>query len=138
MAELFERHLQRPDSDQHVKGADISYVGDTNNLSLELILPLGKRDPHAVTEILEELFPVHAFRKHDTRGRRAGIFRGEEVKAQRLSRGPGGPGQSFVARIHALQPLLLHHFERCMEAEDQRHRRSERRGLLLLVFSLQF
>ena len=38
MAEVRERHLQRPDRDQHVEGAQITHVADAHQLAFHLIL----------------------------------------------------------------------------------------------------
>src|SRR4051795_3903378 len=125
-AELVERHLEPRQRRQDVERAEVAAVGDADDPALELVLPAVGGDAE-LAQRARDLAAVDRVRQldgGDHRGALVGVA--VDLEPDRLGAGAGGAGEQLVAGEDVLQPLLLDHVERDVEAEEQRHRGRER------------
>ena len=57
-AKLLECHFQSTDRDDHIERTHVPDVCDANNLTLQVILSLGKGDAHVDTQVVQQLISV--------------------------------------------------------------------------------
>src|SRR3954452_12727045 len=125
VAELGEHHLEARQRGQDVEGAEVAAVSDPQDLALELLLAPVGGDPE-LAQRAGHLAAVDRLRQLEGGDDgRALVGVAEDLEPDGGGPGARGASEQRVACEDVLQPLLLDHVQRDVEAEEQRDGRRE-------------
>src|SRR5512134_1219014 len=135
MAEPFEHHFSCGDGRNDIEPISVTHVGQPEDLSFQVILSAGRRNPVLHPQIFVDRLSVDAVWRRNSRQGVAGRLFWKQRQARGLHAFPHCPGQLPLAREDLLQPLRLQHFDHFLQSNDQGDGRRKRRLILHLIFA---